>query len=275
MAFRHVGGIAAPPESDRVLFYASKIIWYFLQPSSLLILLFALGFWLYWRGRTRLGMRVLLMTVLVYAVVGLSPLANAVMLGLEQQISRPAMDELTDVTGIIVLGGVVDTLVSSTRDEIAINEAAERLTETAALAYRFPKAKIVISGGDGALLYTSMGEAGVAKRFFTRIGIDPARILLEEKSRTTSENAAFTKALVTPKPGERWLLVTSAFHMPRAVGCFRAAGFDLMPWPVDFRTRGPADLLRFSPRPSEAWRRIDLATKEWVGLLIYRLIGRI
>jgi uncharacterized SAM-binding protein YcdF (DUF218 family) len=257
------------------MFYASKIIWFFLQPSVVLILLFMLGFWLYRRGRTRAGMRVLVATVLIYVVGGLSPLANAIILTLEQQISRPPMGELGDVTGIMVLGGVIDTLVTSTRDEIAVNESAERLTETAALAFRFPKARIVISGGDGALLYASMGEAGVAKRFFTRIGIDPERILVEEKSRTTSENAAFTKALVSPRPGERWLLVTSAFHMPRAMGTFRAAGFDLMPWPVDFRTRGPDDLMRFSPRPSEGWRRIDLASKEWIGLLVYRLIGLI
>jgi uncharacterized SAM-binding protein YcdF (DUF218 family) len=258
-----------------MLFYASKIIWFFLQPSCLLILFFALGFWIYWRGRAHLGMRIILVGVLIYAVAGLSPLANGMMLVLEQQFSRPAMEDLTEVTGVIVLGGVIDTLVTSTRDEIALNEAAERLTETAALAFRFPNARIVISGGDGALLYESMGEAGVAKRFFTRIGIDPGRIILEEKSRTTSENAAFTKALVSPRPGERWLLVTSAFHMPRAMGCFRAAGFDLTPWPVDFRTRGPEDLMRFSPRPSEGWRRIDMAAKEWMGLLIYWLIGKI
>ena len=143
------------------------------------------------------------------------------------------------------------------------------MTETAALAFRFPNARIVISGGEGALLYRGGGQT-----FLTRISIDPERILLEETSRTTSENAAFTKALVAPRPGERWLLVTSAFHMPRAIGSFRAAGFDLMPWPVDFRTRGPVDLLRFSPRPSEAWRRVDLASKEWIGLLIYQLLGR-
>ena len=128
------------------------------------------------------------------------------------------------------------------------HEAAERLTETAALAFRFPNAKIVISGGDGALLYASMGEAGVAKRFFTRLGIAPERILLEEKSRTTSENAVFTKALVTPQPGERWLLVTSAFHMPRAMGC-SAPRFRPHAWTVDF-AQWSHRLLRFSPRPS-------------------------
>jgi uncharacterized SAM-binding protein YcdF (DUF218 family) len=258
-----------------MLFYASKIIWFVLQPSSCLILLFGLGFLLYWRGRRKTGIRMLFAAFLIYVVAGLSPLANALMLGLEQQHSRVSADELPGIAGLIVLGGVVDTLVTSTRNEIALNEAAERLTETAALAYRFPGARIVLSGGDGALLYASMGEASVAKRFFTRIGIDPARILLEEQSRTTSENAAFTKALLNPVAGERWLLVTSAFHMPRALGCFRAAGFDVVPWPVDYRTRGPEDLLRFPPRPSTAWRRIDLAAKEWIGLIVYRLLGRV
>ncbi|WP_088348255.1 MULTISPECIES: YdcF family protein [Rhodomicrobium] len=258
-----------------MFFYASKVIWYFLQPSTFLILLFALGFVLYWRGRTRAGIRVLLATVLIYAVAGLSPLANAMMYGLERIYTRPGMDALDRVDGIIVLGGVIDALVSSTRDEIALNEAAERLTETAALAYRFPAARIVISGGDGALIYTSSSEAEIAKRFFTRIGIDPARITLEPASRTTSENAAFAKRLVDPKPGERWLLVTSAFHMPRAMAVFRAEGFDVKPWPVDFRTRGPEDLLRFSPRPSTAWRRIDLAAKEWMGLMAYWVTGRL
>jgi uncharacterized SAM-binding protein YcdF (DUF218 family) len=258
-----------------MLFYASKILWFFFQPSCFLILLFALGLWLYWRGRTTLGIRIIAATVLLYAAGGLTPLPNALMLGLEQQYSRPAMEQLTDVTGVIVLGGTIDTLVSSTRDEISLNEAAERLTETAAIALRFPAARIVISGGDGALVYTSTSEASVAKRFFTRIGIDPGRILLEEQSRTTSENAMFTKAMVDPRPGERWLLVTSAFHMPRAVACFRAAGFDLMPWPVDFRTRGPEDLTRFPSQPSDGWRRLDLAVKEWIGLLAYRLAGRI
>ena len=208
-----------------MLFYASKIIWFFLQPSSFLILLFASGFWAYRRGRTRIGIRILLITALIYGVAGLSPLGNAMMLGLEQQFTRPPMEELNAVTGIIVLGGVVDTLVTSTRDEIALNEGAERLTETAALAVRFPNARIVISGGDGALLYASMGEAGVAKRFFTRIGIDPGRILVEETSRTTSENAAFTKALVNPRPGERWLPVTPAFHIPRAIASLRGGRF--------------------------------------------------
>jgi len=79
---------------------------------------------------------------------------------------------------------------------------------------------------------------------------------------------------VRPAAGERWLLVTSAFHMPRAIGCFRAVGFDVIPWPVDYRTSGPGDAWRLFPRASEGLRRVDLAAKEWAGLLAYYVTGR-
>lgn len=258
-----------------MFFYVSKFVWFLLQPSTFLIFVFFIGFIFYRIGRKRLGMRILIAAVVIYTIAGLSPLANALMVSLEYRYPKAELGNSGDVDGIIVLGGVIDALVSGSHDEIALNEAAERLTEASALAYRFPKARIVISGGDGALIYSSSDEASIAKRFFTRIGIDPARIVLETESRNTWQNALFTKKLLNPKPGERWLLVTSAFHMRRAMGCFRAAEFDVLPWPVDFRTRGTEDLLRFSPRPSTAWRRIDLASKEWIGLLAYYLTGRI
>ncbi|NJM34367.1 MAG: YdcF family protein [Rhodomicrobium sp.] len=257
-----------------MFFYISKILWFFLQPSTFLVILFALGFALYWSGRRTAGFRIVLAAAAIYAFIGLTPLANAMMFALERHYDRPPEAEIGQVDGIVVLGGVIDALVSVSRDEIALNEAAERLTEAAALAYRFPKARIVISGGDGALVYKSGSEALIAQEFFARIGIDPARITLETKSRTTSENAAFSKAVIDPKPGERWLLVTSAFHMARAMGCFRAVSFDVIPYPVDFRTRGREDLFRFPPQPSMAWRRFDVAVKEWLGLIVYSLTGR-
>lgn len=258
-----------------MFFYASKIIWFFIQPSTLLLLFFLVGLFLYFRGRTKSAIRILTAAIVIYAVVGFSPLANALLLSLEYRYAKPNIEDASNIDGIIVLGGVIDSLVSAGHEEIALNEAAERLTEAAALAYRFPNARIVMSGGDGALIYRSTDEANIAERFFTRIGINPSRILLETESHNTWQNAIFTKKLIAPKPGERWLLVTSAFHMRRAMGCFRAAEFDVIPWPVDFRTRGAEDLLRFSPRPSTAWRRIDLVAKEWVGLIAYYLTGRI
>ena len=258
-----------------MFFFASKVIWYFLQPSTFLIILFALGVLLLWRHRSRAAIQLMLGAAGIYAIGALTPLSNAILLGLEQQYTPPSLAKLDRIDGIIVLGGMVDTLVSAARDEIALNEAAERLTETAVIARRFPASRIVLSGGDGALLYRSTDEASVAKRFFTQIGIDPDRITVETRSRNTWQNAVFTKELIKPKPGERWLLITSAFHMPRAMGCFRAAEFDVIPWPVDFRTRGWADLLRFPPGASAGWKRIDLTAKEWVGYIAYWATGRL
>jgi uncharacterized SAM-binding protein YcdF (DUF218 family) len=258
-----------------VFFYASKIMWFVLQPSSMLLLILAFGLLLYRLGRTTFAIRLLAGAVVIYAIGGLTPVSNALMLSLEQHYPRPDAQNAGPIDGIIVLGGVIDGLVSSKGGEIALNEAAERLTEAAALAYRYPKARIVLSGGDGALLYESGDEASYAKEFFTRIGIDPARITLERKSRNTWENAVYSRERIQPQPGERWLLVTSAFHMHRAMGVFRAAGFPVTPWPVDYRTRGPEDLWRVPPRPSEGWKRIDMAVREWVGYVAYWATGRL
>jgi uncharacterized SAM-binding protein YcdF (DUF218 family) len=257
-----------------MFFYLSKIIWFLLQPSNLLIVLFAVGIYLYWRGRKRAGMRTVFAAALIYTIGGLSPLGNMLIVPLEQANVRDTRQAMETPQGFIVLGGAVDTVVASTRDEVPLTEAAERLTGAVVLARRFPQAKIVFSGGDGALAYRGLTEAEVVRRFFLEMGIDLSRVIFEDRSRTTYENAVFTKEVLGPRPGEHWLLVTSAFHMPRALDAFRAVGFEVTPWPVDYRTRGYQDLIRFPPRPSEGWRRIDLAVKEWIGLIAYRLTGR-
>ena len=98
---------------------------------------------------------------------------------------------------------------------------------------------------------------------------------MERRSRNTQENAEFSKALVNPKDGERWLLVTSAYHMPRSVGLFRKAGFAVEPYPVDWRVGGASDLLRFAPVAAEGLERTDIAMREWIGLTAYWASGRI
>jgi uncharacterized SAM-binding protein YcdF (DUF218 family) len=260
--------------SENMFFVVSKVAWYIAQPSNFIIVLFAIGLFLLWRGRTRFAMRTMTFAALIYAVGALTPLSNVLTYPLEDAYPRPSLQDIGTPTGIIVLGGSVDTVTAGSRDEVSLTEAAERLTEAVALSRRFPNAKIVFSGGDGALLYHGVTEAESAARFFTEMGMDMSRVSFENRSRTTYENAAFSKEMLNPKPGERWLLVTSAFHMWRAQRCFLAAGFETTPWPVDYRTRGAQDLMRFPPRASEGWRRIDLVVKEWVGLLAYRVTGR-
>ena len=174
----------------------------------------------------------------------------------------------------MVLGGALDTLVSATRPEAALNEAAERMTAEVDLARRYPAARIIFSGGSGQLIFQGELEADVARRFFDSMGLAPGRVLGEDKSRDTNENAVFSKQLANPQPNERWLLVTSAYHMPRSIGTFRCAGFAVEAYPCDWRTRGASDLARPFTSLGDGFRRTDTAMREWVGLIMYRLTGR-
>lgn len=261
-----------------MFFLLAKILGFFALPSNLLISLGLLGIVLMVTRHARAGRRLAVASLILIAIAGWSSLGNVLILPLEERF--PAYDFSRDAsrgapTGIISLGGALDTVVSPARGEVALNEAAERVTAIAELARRYPDARVVFSGGSGRLVYGgTTTEAELAARLFASFGIASARITLEDKSRDTFENARFTKELVQPKSGERWLLVTSAHHMPRAVGLFRASVFPVEAFPVDYRTRGAVDLLRpFSPL-SDGLRRTDTAVREWVGLAIYRLSGR-
>jgi uncharacterized SAM-binding protein YcdF (DUF218 family) len=195
-------------------------------------------------------------------------------LPLEERFSRANLADGRPVDGIIILGGGEETHIPATRRVQSITEAGERLTEGLALALRFPKARLVFTGGTISFSEKD-AETGArsAALFMSELGLPRDRLILEEKARNTRENAVFTRALVMPKPGERWLLVTSAWHMPRAIGCFRAIGFYVEPWPVDYRTGGPQDAWKFDTRPSEGLLRTDIMLREWIGLLAYRLQG--
>jgi uncharacterized SAM-binding protein YcdF (DUF218 family) len=163
--------------------------------------------------------------------------------------------------------------VSAARNEVVLNEAAERLTVVADLARRYPNARILYSGGNGELIGDER-EAPFALRLLKTFGVAPDRILLEDRSRNTIENAVYSREVARPKPGERWLLVTSAYHMPRAIGVFRKVGFAVEPYPVDWRTRGAQDELRPFASVGDGLRRVDTAVREWVGLAVYWLTGR-
>jgi uncharacterized SAM-binding protein YcdF (DUF218 family) len=257
-----------------MFFYFSKILGFFALPSNALIVLGLIGVAIALLRGGRAGGKLIVASLILLAIFGLSPLANALMLPLEQRF--PAWDASRGApTGIVVLGGAFDTVVSATRDDIPLTDAAERMTASAALARKYPQARLIFTGGVGALLYGGPTEGELARRFYTSLGIAPERVMIEEESRDTAENAIFTKPLADPKPGERWLLVTSAYHMPRAIGAFRHVGFAVEAHPVDYRTRGIEDLARPFPSLGEGLRRGDIAMREWIGLLMYRLAGRI
>ena len=207
-----------------MFYYASKILWFFATPSNLLIILIVIGALLAMTRRfRRAGAALALIVGIGTLVVGLSPVSSYLMLPLENRF--PAYrDDGRPVTGIILLGGSVEAEKSLSRGMLIANEAAERVLGTIALAHLYPQARILISSGSGSLLQNAAAEAPVIANYFKTIGIDPARVMIEDRSRTTFENAVFSRALANPKPGERWLLVTSAWHMPRSVGVFPQGG---------------------------------------------------
>jgi uncharacterized SAM-binding protein YcdF (DUF218 family) len=256
-----------------MFFFLSKILGFFALPSNLLIVLGLVGVAIAVLRGGRAGGRLIIASLILLAILGFSPLSNALILPLEQRF--PPWDASRGApAGIIVLGGAFDTIVSATRDDIPLTDAAERMTASAALARQYPQARLIFTGGTGTLVYDGPTEGELARRFYAGLGIPSDRITIEEASRDTAENAVLTKPLANPKPGERWLLVTSAYHMPRSIGVFRRVGFAVEAYPVDYRTRGIEDLARPFPSLGEGLRRGDTAMREWIGLLMYRLAGR-
>ncbi len=261
-----------------MFFYLAKVLWFLLQPSTLIALLIGYGAILIWTGWARWGRRFVSIGAVLLLVAGLSPLGNLLIIPLEDRFPRTDIDRPPQPAGFVILGGAEDRLVGTARNVPALNEAAERMVEAAILARRFPEAKIAFSGGDAGFFYQTGNEAEGAESLLTALGVSRDRLILEAKSRDTYENAIFLKEELTRHgelgPGKRWLLVTSAYHIPRAIGAFREAGFDVEAWPVDYRTRGRADLTRPFDKVSEGLRRVDVASREWVGLLAYWLRGR-
>jgi uncharacterized SAM-binding protein YcdF (DUF218 family) len=165
--------------------------------------------------------------------------------------------------------------VSKARRETVFDEGGERLTEAVVLAKRYPEAQIVYTGGTSSFVGETSTEALQARTFLSQMGIAPERVTIEDKSRNTDENARFTAAIVHPHPSQRWIIVTSAFHMPRSMGIFEKAGFHPIAYPVAFRTRGhwPEDL-RLTFEPVRNLRIFEIAVHEWVGLAAYWVSGR-
>ncbi|MDB5526098.1 MAG: hypothetical protein JWM58_3861 [Rhizobium sp.] len=257
-----------------MFFVISKLVEQFLLPSNFLMLAGVLGVVLLILHRRKLGTFLSAASIVLLAIGGWAPIGTLALAPLENRFPRP--DIIQPPTGIIMLGGAVDTHLTGDRKMVTMNDAGERLTETAALGYRFPQARIFLSGGLGHIGKdeTDPSESAVAKEFLLEVGIPAERISMEEISRTTCENALESAKALNPKPNETWLLVTSAWHMPRAVACFRSAKFAVTPYPVDFHTSGTESGRMVNKSVVFGLGDLDLATHEWIGLVAYWLTGK-
>jgi uncharacterized SAM-binding protein YcdF (DUF218 family) len=252
-----------------MLFTLSKVLGFFALPSNFMTAVGVAGIALLFTRRQRVGRGLIIASLLALAVAGWSPVGNWLMAPLENRFPPWNGDGAPD--GIVVLGGAISPELSRDRNSLALNESAERMTVVADLARRYPAARLVFSGGSGNLM-GGPAEADFVLPLFESFGVPRERIMLEGRSRNTAENARFTRDLVQPKPGERWLIVTSAYHMPRAIACFRSAGFAVEAFPVDWRTRGGDAATPFAAL-SAGLARTDAALHEWFGLVAYRLAG--
>jgi len=256
-----------------MIFVLSKIVNFFALPSNALIMLCVLGLVLLIVTPFRRTATWLLAIGLgLYLLFGLSPAPNWLVLPLTERFPAWKPDGRAP-DGIIVLGGAINAEATVVRGSVEMDQSGERILTMLKLARQYPSARIVFTGGSGNLIAHSVPEAPIAGQLLEDFGVAKDRIILEGESRTTAENAEFTKRLVSPKPGERWLLVTSAFHMPRSIGSFRKVGFDVEAYPVDWRSQGWTEALDPFDKMSGGLARADSAIHEWTGLIGYWLTG--
>lgn len=250
-----------------MLYIVSKVIQVVLEPGNLLLILLAIGLWRLATSRRRKGLALVTFVLLAGAATAVVPIADLPLVPLESRF--PILRALPDtVDGIILLGGAVDPERTAEYHQVALNPSAARVTETVRLARRYPAARIVLSGGIGGLLHEPITEAAATAQLLVDLGVAPSRLVIEHRSRTTHENAVFSKQIVDPKPGEVWILVTSAAHMPRAVGCFRRIGWPVVPDPVDFEAT-----TRIHVSFADGIRSLNYAEHEWLGLVAYDAAG--
>jgi uncharacterized SAM-binding protein YcdF (DUF218 family) len=255
-----------------MFFILSKTAAFLLLPSNILIVLGLLGVALLATRLRRAGLALVVASLVLLAALGFFPLGGILANKLESRF--PPWDPARGAPdGIVVLGGGIASTLSNDYGDPVLTSDGGRITAIAKLARAYPNARIVYSNGDASLVPTWQTDTKYLYLLLDSFGIPREHVMAETRSRNTYENAVFSKELVQPKPGERWLLVTSAQHMPRAVGCFRAAGFAVEAYPVAWRTR-PSGRATLGGSLSGGLNALDLAAHEWIGLIAYRLTGR-
>ena len=257
-----------------MFYYASKIVWFLVNPVTILGLMALITSVLCFVDRPRLRRAFAAITAVFVIVVMTVPVGSYINMTIENRF--PANPPLpASIDGIIVLGGAVDPEMTTARGQFAVGGSFDRVIVFAELAERYPDARLVYSGGSHAWI-AGEGEAAMVGPLLRRLGVDTDRVRFEPDSRNTYQNALHARDLAKPADDETWVLVTSGYHMPRAIGTFRHAGWpsDLIAFPVDFR---------FPPDYRPSWFSFDLSgglgslrsgLHEAIGMVAYYLTGR-
>ena len=259
---------------DTLFFVVAKVVGLAIRPETGILLALGLSLAALYRGWLQATRLVLAGTLAFLVLLAVLPVGDLLLQPLEGRY--PPAPVLERVAGIVVLGGAEDARKTALWGQPQLNESAERLTSAVMLARRYPHARILFAGGSGALRDIAGGgysEAAVARQFFIDQGILPSRLLFESRSRNTAENARHSFDLASPGADETWVLITSAFHMPRAIRSFEVAGWPgIVAYPVDYRTGRFVDGIGWDLPRNLAL--VNTAIKEYAGLIAYRIAGR-
>jgi hypothetical protein len=255
---------------ETFFFLLSKLGWSLIEPEALLLYLLLLACWLLYRNQLRLARRIITLVLLLLLILAYLPLGLWLYAPLEHRFAaNPPLPVAVD--GIIVLGGALDPVLSAYWQQAELSDSAERQIAFATLARQYPSAKLVMTGGNGNLFDNQLREADYVALFLQQLQIDASRVLFERDSRNTYENALYSKQLANPQPGEVWVLVTSAGHMPRATGIFCKLNWPVLPWPVDHITAPNSMGIVFDL--GGHLQQLNFALHEWLGLIAYYASG--
>ena len=257
---------------DNALWVISKIFWLLASPDASIFLVLLAGVGLLFLGREKLGKKLIVASTTLIFLISSLPISQILLLPLENRFPIPEpLPEKID--GIIVLGGAENPKLTHLRGQVSLTDSVERLTTFVSLVRKYPNAKFVYAGGQGWITAQEYKSATTARLFFEQMGLDTSRIIFDSQSRNTQENVANALQLVQPEKGEQWVLITSAWHMPRSVGIFRKLNWQVIPYPVDFKEPKNLEMEIRMPRFS-AIGSVSNVVYEWIGLFYYWLMGR-
>lgn len=257
---------------DSLFFWISKLVWLLVSPDSLLLIVMTVGVLFLWFGSVKWSKIILTTAILIMLFIAFFPVGEWLLYPLESKY--PNNIELPDqVDGIIVLSGAEDTVTSKSWNSVEVGGAAERDLAFMALARKYPEAKLVFTGGSGSMIHQDTKAADIAKTMFVQQGFDVERVQFERDSRNTYENVIFTQKLVQPQSDEKWLLITTSWHMPRSMGIFCKNRWEVIPYPVDHYTQRD-NLMRIDFEFRKHLEKLGMGVKEWLGILAYTLTGK-
>jgi len=257
---------------DDLFFISSKVLWLSFRPDIIILFFLVLVWFFLWKKSYKKARQLLVGTLLSMLIIAIIPIGSMLLHPLESQFeTNPKLPTVID--GVIVLSGAIGAEHSRAWDQVEVGSAADRLIMFMKLAREYPSAQLIFSGGSGSLFNQKDKDADIAKRFFREQGLDISRIVFERESRNTFESALFSYRIIEPNIDENWILITTAWHMPRAVGSFCKIGWPVIPYPVDHKTY-PNQKLSLGFNLNAGFETITRALKAWIGMIAYYVAGK-